>query len=101
MSDTDTPSTVLTPLPVHGYTKQPESNVAVVNGNKTVEELVLRRFDEIGALPGIDVRWVSIGRTHLEQAFMALNRAVFRLQRIDIDVAKLASATTPAPTSKD
>lgn len=28
MSDTDTPSTVLTPLPVHGYTKQPESNVA-------------------------------------------------------------------------
>lgn len=51
------------PLPVQGYTAQPGSNVAVVNQNKELEERVLRR-------------------THIEQAFMAINRAVFQPQRI-------------------
>lgn len=31
-----------------------------------------------------DQRWLAIGRTHLEQGFMAINRAVFRPQRIEL-----------------
>jgi hypothetical protein len=32
-----------------------------------------------------DQRWLSIARTMLEEGFMALNRAVFKPQRFDIE----------------
>lgn len=70
-----------TGLPVSGY--QPQSNDAVhqVNRNKSIEERLLRELDHIAQTPGVDQRWLAIGRTAIEQGFMAVNRAIFRPTR--------------------
>lgn len=76
-------------LPVHGYKPQPAANVALVNEFKQDEERLLRKLDalvqavyeDMGGTP-YDVRWVAIARSHFEQGFMALNRAVFQPGRI-------------------
>jgi hypothetical protein len=68
------------PLPV----QQTDERVALVNGNKVLEEHVLRRIDEIALLPDVDQRWLSVGRTHIEQAFMAINRSIFRPGRLEL-----------------
>lgn len=76
------------PLPVQGYKPQSQATVELVNENKQLEEQVLRQLDRLASLTGIngetfsaDKRWLAIGRTHLEQAFMAVNRAVFQPTR--------------------
>ncbi|MFZ5692481.1 MAG: DUF7681 family protein [Pseudomonadota bacterium] len=69
-------------LPVAGYQPQSDAKVSAVNTNKQHEELLLRRLDELKSMPGIDGRWLQIGRTHIEEAFMAINRAIFQPQRI-------------------
>jgi hypothetical protein len=71
-------------LPVHGYRPQPASNVDTVNINKQIEETLLRRLDDLAKREGIDQRWLAIGRTHIEQAFMAINRAVFKPERVKL-----------------
>ncbi len=70
------------PLPVAGYTPQGDDKIAQVNTNKRLEEAVLSRLDEIAAMEGIDKRWLAIGRTHVEEGFMSINRAIFKPQRI-------------------
>lgn len=73
-------------LPVSGYAPQTDDKVALVNENKALEERVLRQFDKLAALPAgtVDGRWFAIGRTGIEQAFMALNRAVFQPTRVKL-----------------
>lgn len=71
------------PLPVSGYTSQSDSRVEMVNDNKALEERVLRRLDDLKAL-NVDQRWLAIGRTHIEEAFMAINRSIFQPQRIKL-----------------
>jgi hypothetical protein len=72
----------LTPLPVKGYQPQSKTNVQIVNANKDLEEQSLRVLDELARLDAVDKRWLAIGRTHLEQAWMAINRSVFQPKRI-------------------
>lgn len=70
-------------LPVSGYSPQPDAAIALVNRHKAVEESILRVLDEMAThADQFDMRWLAIGRTQLEQAFMALNRAVFRPGRV-------------------
>jgi hypothetical protein len=69
-------------LPVHGYKPQSGEAVEIVNSHKQNEERLLRLLDVYKADPGLDQRWLAIARTHFEQGFMALNRAVFQPQRI-------------------
>ncbi len=69
-------------LPVHGYQPQGPVRVAMVNENKEAEERLLRQMDRITGMPDFDQRWLNIARTHLEQGFMALNRAIFRPGRV-------------------
>jgi len=79
-------------LPVHGYTSQSDANVALVNEHKEMEERILRRIDWLsphfdamdGPRGGADPRWLAVARTHIEQGFMALNRAIFRPTRIKL-----------------
>ncbi len=77
-------------LPVAGYSAQSSSAVDKVNANKVAEEHVLRMLDALAADPDTDKRWLAIGRTQLEQAFMAINRSVFKPGRIALpwDVPK-------------
>lgn len=80
-------------LPVAGYKPQPEEAVALVNFFKREEERLLRKLDMMaqrtnpkpgnsGPRGDFDGRWLAIGRTQLEQAFMAINRSVFRPGRV-------------------
>jgi hypothetical protein len=71
-------------LPVAGYRTQSEANVALVNGNKQDEELLLRQLDRMTGDQAFDQRWLAIARSHFEQGYMALNRAIFRPARVKL-----------------
>jgi hypothetical protein len=70
-----------TGLPVAGYRPQSSTAVDLVNANKALEEQALRVLDALAAIPDVDKRWLAIGRTGIEQAWMAVNRAVFKPAR--------------------
>ena len=72
-------------LPVHGYRPQDDGAVARVNAMKRVEEAVLRGLDELAARDDVDPRWLAIGRSQIEQGFMAVNRSIFRPARVELD----------------
>ena len=71
-------------LPVSGYRPQSNEAVAKVNEMKQAEEQILRRLDDMRSDGEIDQRWLAIGRTALEQAFMAINRSVFKPARAEL-----------------
>jgi hypothetical protein len=72
-------------LPVGGYRPQNDANVKLVNDNKSVEEYILRDLDKLAENPDVDKRWLAIGRTAIEQGFMAINRSIFKPSRIKFD----------------
>ncbi len=71
-------------LPVPGYRPQSDEAVKLVRMNKEEEERVLRILDDLAKRPDIDKRWLSIGRTAIENGFMAVNRAVFQPERVSL-----------------
>lgn len=71
-------------LPVAGYKPQSEMAVQLVNGMKVTEEIVLRCLDDLAAMPDVDKRWLAIGRTQIEQGFMAVNRSIFKPGRVQL-----------------
>lgn len=71
-------------LPVSGYKPQTRAAVDEVNRNKELEERVLRVLDGLRDDASVDGRWLAIGRTHIEQGFMAVNRAIFRPERVKL-----------------
>jgi len=71
-------------LPVSGYVAQTSEAVQMVNLNKHAEERILRDIDLYGMNPDVDKRWLAIAKTHIEQGFMAMNRAIFNPQRIEL-----------------
>jgi hypothetical protein len=73
------------PMPVAGYTSQTEQNIALVNQAKRMEEHLLQHLDRLKESPDIDQRWLAMGRTHIEQGFMFMNRAVFKPKRFKGD----------------
>lgn len=80
MSETE-PKPLLEGLPVAGYQPQTSRAVDAVNVNKAMEEAVLRRLDAL-TNQAADKHWLAVARTHIEQGFMAANRAVFQPGRI-------------------
>lgn len=78
------PGAPLQPLPVPGYTPQHQEKISVVADHKQLEERLLRQLDFVGISGRLaaDKRWLALARTHFEQGFMALNRAVFKPERI-------------------
>lgn len=71
-------------LPVGGYRPQSSAAVEAVNQNKIIEEQILRRLDGYAISPDVDKRWLAIGRTAIEQGFMAINRSIFRPDRVKL-----------------
>jgi hypothetical protein len=71
---------------VAGYRPQSDHAVKLVNDNKLIEEQVLRVLDNLAkqTVHEIDHRWFAIGRTHIEQGFMAINRAIFKPERVKL-----------------
>jgi hypothetical protein len=70
--------------PIAGYQDVSADKAGQVNHNKLMEEEVLRRLDALKAIPGIDGRWLAIGRTHIEEGFMAINRSIFQPGRVQL-----------------
>lgn len=71
--------------PVLGYRSQGQGVIDEVNFNKRMEEMTLRRLDDLKGDAGVDQRWLAIGRTHIEQGWMAVNRALFKPGRVEIE----------------
>ena len=72
-------------LPIKGYKPQSTELCNLVNEFKVFEEKVLRELDKLDNRLNIDKRWLAIGRTHLEQAFMAINRSLFKPDRVKLE----------------
>lgn len=72
------------PLPVAGYLSQSAETIEIANTIKYAEEAILQLLDDMKADPAFDQRWLQLGRTHLEQGFMAVIRSVFRPERVTI-----------------
>lgn len=90
-------------LPVSGYRPQNQEAVDTVNGFKRDEERILRKLDALKNSNDVDQRWLAIGRTQLEQAFMAINRSVFKPSRVTLaadDVAWDPAYDTPDPEAE-
>jgi hypothetical protein len=83
-------------LPVSGYRPQSADRVSLVNANKEVEERVLRILDELAASDAVDKRWLAIGRTHIEQGFMAVNRSIFQPTRVALPDDTQQTPVAPA-----
>lgn len=66
------------PLPVEGYRAQPQDRIDLVNEMKAAEAGLLKRIAELPMDTAENARWRSIARTHFQQGFMAINRALFR-----------------------
>lgn len=67
---------------IKGYRDLTEEEISLMNETKElaqkVGELVdkLKASDAVPTEQGIDLRWVSIGATQLQQGFMALIRSI-------------------------
>lgn len=71
--------------PVAGYVPLSDKEIALMNENKLLEELVLRQIDRHKIDPDalhIDQRCVALAYTGIQEAFMWLNRAVAKPHRI-------------------
>lgn len=71
-------------LPVFGSRAQDEAVFSKVRYLKIAEERVLRILDLLKADADIDQRWLQMGRSSIEQGFMAATRAVCRPARVEL-----------------
>lgn len=67
--------------------KAREDAMSVYVRLKHLEESVLRLFDMLSKTSQCDPRWLSIGRTHIEQGFMATRRAAFGVKGANVRVS--------------
>lgn len=64
-----------------GFTHNTPETVKLANHFKLLEEGLMRLLD-LAASADLDPRWVAVARTHINEGFMALNRANFKPERI-------------------
>lgn len=67
--------------------------------HKHAEERLLRLLDSYKTDPRVEPRWLALARTHFEIAYMALNRAVFRPERVTLP--EDAESSVEQPPSPD
>lgn len=61
---------------IKGYRDLTEEEIAHMNQCKIAAVDIGDLCDLVDALPGVDKNWAAIGRTHLQQGFMALVRSI-------------------------
>ena len=59
-----------------GYRELNQQEIDLMNEIKDHGALLKALTDKVIFTPGTDARWVSIGRTHLQEGLMALTRAI-------------------------
>lgn len=70
--------------PNPGEPLQSDIKPNLIQALRVTEEKVLQLLDELGGKVDVDPRWISIGRTSLEQGFMAVIRGIERPARVSI-----------------
>ena len=70
--------------PIKGYQNVSSEKQDLVNQNKEAEERILRQLDHLAQQSFVDHRWLAIGRTAIEDAFMAINRSIFAPSRVKL-----------------
>jgi hypothetical protein len=63
---------------ITGYRELSEGEIGLINDIKRHGEMLGDLCGMLEALNTADIRWVAIGKTHLQQGIMALVRAVAR-----------------------
>lgn len=61
---------------IKGYRDLSQDEINLMNSIKQTAENVGDMIDVLASIPGVDLRWVNIAKTHLQQGFMAATRAV-------------------------
>lgn len=61
-----------------GYRDLTQDEINLMNMVKGLASKCGAELEIVNAAPETDKRWVSIARTHLQQGFMALTRAIAR-----------------------
>jgi hypothetical protein len=61
---------------IRGYRDLSEAEIALMNEGKELAVKVGEFIERLSTADGLDQRWVNIGKTHLQQGFMAAIRAV-------------------------
>lgn len=69
--------TTATATPIAGYTTPSEDNIALVNEFKALEASLGVLYRK-AAFAGADSRMLAIGKTQAQDAFMWLNRSIFK-----------------------
>lgn len=91
MSENEIPYT-----PVAGYRELNREELADMNAAKHMEAEVLMLILRLHRNTEYDSRWSAIARTHIEQGFMALNRAIARPDPVKLlTVPSTASSVEP------
>ena len=61
---------------IKGYRDLTPDEIHLMNEAKAMAEQVGALVDKIAATPGVDGRWVAVGKTDLQKGFMALIRGI-------------------------
>ena len=61
---------------IKGYRDLSQEEIDIMNGLKRMAEMLGKTIHSMEETSNLDQRWISIGKTHAQQAFMALIRAV-------------------------
>lgn len=61
---------------ITGYRDLSQAEIDAMNRVKSLAVSAGSIVDGVFALPGVDKRWAAIGKTELQQGFMALVRAI-------------------------
>ncbi len=62
--------------PITGYRTLSDAEIAAMNEGKALAVQVGAFIDKLAADPANDPRWISIGKTQLQQGFMAVLRGI-------------------------
>lgn len=63
---------------IKGYRELTQDEIDRMNSVKELEAMVLAAVEDMRLDSVVDGRWLAIGRTHIEQGFMAVGRAIAR-----------------------
>lgn len=63
---------------IKGYRDLTAAEISSMNETKELASQVGALIDRLASMPDIDGRWIAIGKTHLQQGFMAVVRGIAR-----------------------
>lgn len=61
---------------ISGYRELTEADIELMNRVKGIGDDVGHLVEQLEKQPGLDPRWIAIGKTQLQQGFMALVRGI-------------------------